>query len=92
LPEGKVHRGRITILVVAQDGEGRLSEVQTIEAPIAIPAAQLEQALAGVAGYRVPLLVRPGPHRLAIAVRDEIGNVVATLVVEHDVPAPPGKT
>ena len=89
LPDGEVHRGQITILVVAEDAEGRLSEVQTVEAPIAIPAARLDEALRGVAGYRVGLLLRPGPHRLAIGVRDEIGNVVATLIFEHDVAAPP---
>jgi len=79
---------RMTILVVAEDAEGRLSEVQTVDAPVRIPAARLEEALGGVAGYRVGLLLRPGPHRLAIGVRDEIGNVVATMVLEHDV-APP---
>ena len=89
LPDGEVHRGRITILVVAEDAEGRLSEVQTVEAAIAIPADRLDQALAGVAGYRVGLLLRPGPHRLGIGVRDEVGNVVATLILEHDVAAPP---
>jgi hypothetical protein len=45
--------------------------------------------LRGVAGYRIALVVRPGAHRLAIGVRDEIGDVVSALVVDHDVTAPP---
>ena len=89
LPEQQVHRGRITIFVVAEDGAGRLSPVQTIEAPIEIPADRLDEVLRGVAGYRMALVVRPGAHRLAIGVRDELGDVVSAVVVDHDVTAPP---
>jgi VWFA-related protein len=89
VPEQQFHRGRITIFVVAQDEAGRLSPVQTIEAPIQVPADRLDEVLRGVAGYRIALVVRPGAHRLAIGVRDEIGDVVSALVVDHDVTAPP---
>ncbi len=88
LPEQEFHRGQITIFVVAQDEAGRLSPVQTIAAPIRVPADRLDDALGGVAGYRLGLLVRPGAHRLAIGVRDELGDVVSALVLDHDVTAP----
>ena len=88
VPEEQFHRGQITIFVVAQDEAGRLSPVQSIEAPIRVPSARREEMLRGVAGYRVGLVVRPGAHRLAIGVRDELGDVVSALVLEHDVTAP----
>jgi hypothetical protein len=88
LPERRFHSGQITIFVVAEDDKGRVSPVQTVEVPIRIPTDRLAEALGGVGGYRVGLLVRPGPHRLAIGVRDEIGDVISTIRLDHDVVAP----
>jgi VWFA-related protein len=88
LPERRFHRGQITIFVVAEDEDGRLSPVQSVEAPIRIPTDRLAEALGGVGGYRVGLLVRRGPHRLAIGVRDEVGDVVSTIRLDHDVVSP----
>jgi len=88
LPERRFHSGQITIFVVAEDDKGRVSPVQTVEVPIRIPTDRLAEALGGVGGYRVGLLVRPGPHRLAIGVRDEVGDVISTIRLDHDVVAP----
>lgn len=89
LPEDRHHRGQVTIFVAAEDGQGRISPVQTIEAPIEIPTNRMAEALRGVAGYRVGLLMRPGPNTVAVGVRDEIGNVVSTVRIEHEA-RPPG--
>jgi hypothetical protein len=59
-----------------------------MRAPVRVPAERLEAALAGVAGYRVALLVRPGPQRLAVAVRDVVGDVVSLVVLDLDVEPP----
>jgi len=85
LPQPRFHEGKVTIFVVAEDREGRVSPVQSVEAPIRIPEDKLQAALRGVAGYRVGLLVRPGPQEIAIGVRDEIGNVTSTIRLHHDV-------
>lgn len=85
LPERRLHRGQLTIFVAAEDERGRISPVQTIEAPIRIPDDRMAEARRGVAGYRFGLLMRPGPHTVAVGVRDEIGNVVSTVRIEHDV-------
>ena len=90
LPEPRVHRGRVTIFVAAEDDDGRVSPVQSLDAPIEIPADRLAEMLRGVGGFRVGLLVRPGPHRFAIGVRDELGDAVSTLRLDHVV-APGGK-
>jgi hypothetical protein len=85
LPTGANHSGELSIHVASEDHEGRLSDVTTLAAPVRVPADQLEAALAGVAGYRMSLVVRPGPQRIAIGVRDVLGDVVSTLLVEHHV-------
>jgi hypothetical protein len=57
------------------DDQGRTSPVQ--EQPpfdLRIPAADLEQALGQHFTYELRLLLRRGPHHLAIAVRDEISS------------------
>lgn len=85
VPQGRVHRGQLTIFVAAEDERGRISPVQTIEAPVRIPSDQMVEALQGVGGYRVGLQMRPGPSTIAVGVRDEIGNVVSTVRIDHDV-------
>jgi VWFA-related protein len=90
LPTGTSHDGELTIHIVAEDSQGRVSDVSTLEAPVRVPAEQLEAALGGVAGYRLAMGVRPGKHVFVIGVRDVLGDVVSTLVVEHDVRNPAG--
>jgi len=89
LPKARFHEGRVTIFVVAQDGDGRVSPVQSLEAPIRIPNDKLLAALKGVGGYRVGLVIRPGLHQIAIGVRDDVGDVTSTIRLQHDVEAPP---
>lgn len=88
VPREQYHSGRVSIFVASSDEEGRISPVETIEAPIRIPNAQMVEALRGVAGYRVGLAMRPGPHRIAVGVRDEIGDRVSTLRIDHRVVPP----
>lgn len=83
LPQPRFHEGKVTIFVVARDDEGRVSPVQSLEAPIRIPNDKLLAALKGVGGYRIGLLIRPGLHHFAIGVRDEIGNVTSTIRLRH---------
>lgn len=91
LPSGEGYDGEVSIHVATADAEGRYSEVNTMRAPVRVPAERLEAALAGVAGYRVALLVRPGPQKLAVAVRDVVGDVVSLLVLDLDVERPAGR-
>jgi VWFA-related protein len=92
LPQPRFHEGKVTIFVVARDDEGRVSSVQSLEAPIRIPNDKLMAALKGVGGYRIGLLIRPGPHQIAIGVRDEIGNTTSTIRLQHDVQAVSGSS
>ena len=87
VPRGEVHLGRIGIFLSARDGEGRASPVQSMDVPIRIPQTQLADALGQVAGYRMVLRMRPEEHAVAVAVRDEIGQVESTVTDRWQPPA-----
>ncbi len=79
IPQEKAHRGMITIFVAVQDDDGRLSQPQHFEVPVDIPNEQLLAAMSRDVGYGVNLMVRSGPGKLAVGVRDEIAAVESTV-------------
>jgi len=79
IPQEKAHRGMITIFVAVQDDDGRLSEPQHFEVPVDIPNEQLLAAMSRDVGYGVNLMVRSGPGKLAVGVRDDIAAVESTV-------------
>ena len=83
LPQGNFHEGRVSLFVSARDTKGRSSPVQEIAIPIRVPNDQLLTALGQTAAYKMPLLLRPEEHRIAVAVRDELGNVEAALTAAY---------
>lgn len=87
LPQGTFHEGRVSLFVSARDTKGRSSPVQEIAIPIRVPNDQLLTALGQTAAYKMPLLLRPEEHRIAVAVRDELGNVDAAVTTSYT----PGK-
>ncbi|MCP4204334.1 MAG: VWA domain-containing protein [bacterium] len=75
VPQGDRHNGQFRITVTVMDDEGRLSPVQQKEpVVVAIPAADLEQAMGQHFSYDLQLVMRKGVNRLAVGVRDEIGG------------------
>ncbi|MEA2692590.1 MAG: hypothetical protein QOJ16_1977 [Acidobacteriota bacterium] len=79
LPHGDAHEGRLRIFVGARDSEGRVSDINEIAVPIRVPNSQLLTVTGQSAATRITLLLRPGEHRLAIGVRDELGNTDSTV-------------
>src|SRR5436305_2534908 len=79
LPHGDAHEGRLRIYVGARDSEGRVSDINEIAVPIRVPNSQLLTVTGQSAATRITLLLRPGEHRLAIGVRDELGNSDSTV-------------
>src|SRR5262249_41912670 len=79
LPHGDAHEGRMRIFVGAKDTEGRVSAINEVAVPIRVPNSQILTVLGQNAATRVPLLLRPGEHRLAVWVRDELGNADSTV-------------
>ena len=74
VPRGDAHEGQMRIFVGARDTEGRVSEIQEVTVPIKVPNDQVLAVMSQNLATRVSLLLRPGEHRLAVGVRDELGN------------------
>lgn len=75
VPQGDRHVARVRLFFAALDEDGGTSEVQEARLPIEIPSAQYDEAAKGQWRYDVPLLMRSGPQRLAVGLRDEFGQV-----------------
>jgi hypothetical protein len=74
IPREEVHVGKAKVFFAAMDEGGGLSEVQEVPVDLRIPADRLEEARSQHYAYEVQLRMRPGPHRLAVGVLDEVGS------------------
>jgi VWFA-related protein len=83
LPHGDAHEGRMRIFVGARDTEGRISDINEIAVPIRVPNDQILTVMGQNAATRITLLLRPGEHRLAVGVRDELGNTDSTVTSNY---------
>lgn len=79
VPQGNRHVGRVTVYYSAHDGDGNLAPVQSIQVPIEIPDADLDEALKKVWPVRQELVLRSGRQTVAVAVRDELANRASVL-------------
>jgi VWFA-related protein len=83
LPQDKFHEGKLSLFVAARDSHGRSSPIQQIAVPIRVPNDQLLTALGQVGAYRMVMLLRPEPHTIAVAARDELGNADSTAKADY---------
>ncbi|HEX2251681.1 MAG TPA: VWA domain-containing protein [Thermoanaerobaculia bacterium] len=74
VPHRDVHSARLLVAVTVMDGEGETSPPTLTPVPLDIPAAEVETARRQHFTYEAELLMRPGRHRVAVAVRDEVGG------------------
>ncbi len=90
LPLEETLEGRFLVFVAVRDAEGRMSDVKQTQLPLSIPQDGLRQALAQSFGYETELLLRRGPHRVAVGVHDLLSNVSSFVTADFDVdPAHP---
>ena len=73
VPRTEFHEARLKLFVAAMDEEGGIAEVQEESVPIRIPLDEVEQAQQANFNYSMKLIMRPGGHRIAVGIRDEIG-------------------
>jgi VWFA-related protein len=85
VPQDSQHRGKLTVYVAVRDDGGGLSAPQRFEVPVDIPNEQLLNAMSREVGYGVNLLVRGGPGKLAVGVRDDVAAVESTVNLNIDV-------
>lgn len=77
LPRGDSRVGLLRLQVAARDRAGQLAPVRTVEIPLSIPQAQLDQALGKWYLYEVKMLMRAGDHAVAVGLSDEVGQVAS---------------
>jgi len=75
LPQGERYVARVRLYFAALDEKGGTSEVQEVRLPIEVEPGRLEEARRGSWRYDVPLMMRRGSQKLAVGLRDELGQV-----------------
>lgn len=75
VPQGEVHRGRVRLWLGVIDDEGGVSPVleqQPLE--LAVPEAEIEQAMASFYTYQFEVRIDAGRQRVAVGLWDELGG------------------
>jgi VWFA-related protein len=91
IPRAESHEARLRLFIAARDAEGDSSPVQQVTLPVSIPSREIERARGEDWVYRVELLMRGGPHLVAVGIRDELASsesfVTRSLTVGGAAPA-----
>ncbi len=74
LPRSDLFEGRLILYFGATDEEGRDAELQEMPLVLRIPLSSIELARQDEIVRVIDLTMRPGPHRLVVVVRDEVGE------------------
>jgi VWFA-related protein len=74
VPQGRLHIARARLFIGAVDEEGGRSEVQEARVPIEIPDGELAAAQQAVFRYDLTLVMRRGAQKVAVGLRDELGQ------------------
>ena len=77
VPRAETYYGRTRLYFGAIDDEERISEVTDLELPIRIPADRFAEVKEMFYPYETSLLMRGGPHQLAVGLRDELGSTTS---------------
>lgn len=74
VPREKTHEARVRLYIAAMDDQGGTSDVQQVQLPISIPAAEVAGAMGKHYAYAVSLLMRRGDQKVAVGVRDDVAG------------------
>ena len=91
-PAAESHVAQISVASVVRDDKGRMSDVHEREYPIEIANDQLLYAVGQRAEFVVGMVLRGGPHRISISVRDEQSSIESTEFVDVEVGNVTGET
>lgn len=90
LPRGAVHEGSVSLWLATRDAEDRLSVPAKQVFPVRVPNDKLQTALGQTGSFVFKMIVRPGNQRVAVTVRDDLGQTESTAVAPFapEQPAP----
>lgn len=86
VPKGDDYVGKAVVFVATRDRDGRQSNVQRRPVELRFPASDLEEQATGRYTIELNLLMREGPHRVAVGVLDVITRQASYLIANHRVP------
>ena len=84
-PVADGHEAQVRLWVQVMDEEGRVSEVTEHPVPVLVKEGEIEDARELSWPFAVDVVTAPGPHRVAIGVRDDLS--AATSVATFDLDA-----
>ncbi len=82
--DGENYNANLSLLVVVLDDKGGFSQPRRFDLPIKIPNAQILQARQQAAGYPVELEMKKDARRVAVGVRDHLGQTASCLKLDFD--------
>jgi hypothetical protein len=82
LPREQVHEGSVSLWVATKDAGDRVSAPAKQTFPVRLPNDQLQAALGQVGSFSFRMLVRGGPQKVAVTLRDELGQTDSTAVAD----------
>jgi len=82
LPEEGLHQAQISVYSVVFDEAGRSSDVHERAYPIEIKNDHLLSAVEQDAKFVIGMVLRDGPHRIAVSIRDDRSSSESTAIVD----------
>jgi VWFA-related protein len=77
-PKGDVHEGQLSLWVAVRNQEGTITQAAKQVFPLRVPNDRLLLAQGQSVGYTFALRLREGAYQVAVAVRDDIGQIDST--------------
>jgi VWFA-related protein len=77
--QGETHAAKARAFISVMDERGGMAPAQEAPIPIQVPAAELEKARNSLYSLELQLLMRQGPQRVAVAVRDDLNDEASFL-------------
>ncbi len=91
LDDGTNSSAKLSLLVVVRNTKGGFSKPKRIDIPISMPTAQFAQVRQQAAAYPLQLEMKKGDERVAIGIRDHIGQTSSCLKLDFDTGGGKGK-
>lgn len=83
-PVADGHEARVRLWVQVMDEEGRVSEVTEHPVPVLVKEGEIEDARELSWPFAVDVVTAPGPHRVAVGVRDDLAATTSVATFDLD--------
>ena len=83
-PVADGHEARVRLWVQVIDEEGRVSEVTEHSVPVLVKEGEIENARELSWPFAIDVVTAPGPHRVAVGVRDDLAATTSVATLDLD--------